>query len=530
MTPKQSAFCAEYLIDLNATGAARRAGYSVRSSAFIGWDNLRKPAIAARIAELQRERAARVEITADQVLDEYAKVAFSDIREVLAVREGGCVEIFESGQWTDAQAAAVSEVRSKPDGTLSLKLHSKLEALAKLAQHLGLLVERIETGQPGAFDAMSDEELDKRAGSWPRGWASRGVTATSVRLELLQALDEIQVRRARHSLLAYVGATYPAYQAAHFHVSIATALERVTRGECPRLMIITPPRHGKSLLASRRFPAWYLGRHPDREVIHAGYGGELVNGFGRSVRNVVQDPWHRRVFPDSAMSADSGARDMWHTESGGVYRAAGVGGAITGFGAHLLLIDDPVKGREEADSERMQELTWDWYTNDAYTRLMKGASIVLIQTRWHELDLAGRLLEAQKHGGDQWEVIHFPAINAQGDALWPEMFPVPTLEQIRRVVMERVWNSLYQGDPTPESGTYFKREWLRYAPRPPMERMRIYAASDYATRHDAGDWTVHVVVGITPSDDIHILQIWRERTTSDVWVEALLALVHGTPL
>ena len=286
------------------------------------------------------------------------------------------------------------------------------------------------------------------------------------------------------------------------------------------------PTHN-SELASRRFPLWWLGCNPGREVVAASYGSRLVKSFGRTMRNLASSAAHRRIFPGTTLSVDSQAQDLWRTADGGSYQAVGVGSGITGFGADLIVIDDPVQGREQADSEVMQEKVWDWYLNDMYTRRQPGCSVVVIGTRWHEADLIGKLLEAQEAGGDQWEILHHPAINDDGEALWPESFPIEELLRTRAQMDmsdPRIFRSLYQGDPLPDEGVYFRREWLRYSDPPPRERMRIYAASDYATKHAEGDWTVHVIVGVDPQDDIHILDLWRARTDSDVWVEQTINL------
>ena len=211
--------------------------------------------------------------------------------------------------------------------------------------------------------------------------------------KLRSLLEERRTRKARSSLLEYVRLTFPQYDAGRHLHEMAAQLEAVERGDSDRTLIIEPPRHGKSLLVSQRFPAWYLGRNPTDEVIHASYGGELAQSFGRRLRNLMMDPKHARIFPGSTLSGDSKAVNLWHTSQDGVYVAAGVGGPITGRGAHLLLIDDPVKNREEAESEIMRNRAWDWYQNDAYRRLMPGGRVIVVSTRWHDDDLVGRLLK-----------------------------------------------------------------------------------------------------------------------------------------
>lgn len=210
-----------------------------------------------------------------------------------------------------------------------------------------------------------------------------------------QAADELLRREdAARSMIAFTCYTNPLYEPAPHHHLIAEALEAVERGEIDRLMIFMPPRHGKSELASRRFPAWALGRNPMRHIIAASYNSELAGDFGREVRNIIASQEFANVFPGITLAADSQAANRWHTNKGGAYAAAGVGTAMTGRGANILLIDDPVKDREEADSPTVQQRNWAWYTSTAYTRLEKGGAIIIIQTRWNVDDLAGMVLKA----------------------------------------------------------------------------------------------------------------------------------------
>ena len=194
-------------------------------------------------------------------------------------------------------------------------------------------------------------------------------------------------------------------------------LHGVERGEVDRLAIFCPPRHSKSELASRRFPAWYLGRHPDHQIICCSYGDELAMDFGRNVRDIVEGSEYRHLFPGTSIRRDSRSAERWQTAQGGVYVSAGVGSGITGRGAHIALIDDPIKNREEADSETHRRRVWDWFTNVLYTRLMPGGAVILIMTRWHEDDLGGRLLEAEEAGGDKWDIVNLPALARADDPL-----------------------------------------------------------------------------------------------------------------
>ena len=342
----------------------------------------------------------------------------------------------------------------------------------------------------------------------------------------------LERRQAREQLLPFVTLTKPDFEIGRHHEMISQCLERVESGEIVRQMIFTPPRHTKSELATRRFPAWYLGRRPDAQVISASYNSELASDFGREVRNLINTPVYAQIFPGVGLSEDSQAANRWHLKSGGQYIAAGVGTAITGRGAHLIIVDDPIKDRQEADSETVRQRIWDWYRSVLYTRLMPDAAVVLIATRWHDDDLAGRLLAEAGEGGDQWEVVELPALardndplgRMKGEALWPEWYPEDRLIQIKSVIGSRDWSALYQQEPQAEEGGFFLADWFKTVSEPP-EGLRIYGASDYATKDGEGDWTVHGICGVDEQDNMYMLDMWRGQTSSDVWVESFLDLV-----
>lgn len=332
-------------------------------------------------------------------------------------------------------------------------------------------------------------------------------------------------RKARQSLLSFTEYTNPLYVPANHHRLICEKLEAVEAGQCDRLMIFMPPRHGKSELASKRFPAWCLGRKPQRQLIAASYNSDLANDFGRNVRNIVAEAEFTEVFPGVALAPDSHSAARMNTNKGGAYVAAGVGTAVTGRGADIALIDDPFKDREEADSERRRDIVWDWYRSTLFTRLMPGGSIVLIQTRWHEDDLAGRLLEAQgRHDeGGEWDVLELAAVNAQGAALWPQWYPADVLARIRDTIGPREWSALYQQRPQPDEGTFFQRGWFKeWEARPALH---YYGTSDYAVTDGGGDYTVHRVWGIDAAGAIYRVDGWRGQATSDVWIEEKLNLI-----
>lgn len=276
------------------------------------------------------------------------------------------------------------------------------------------------------------------------------------------ARKELDARkRARSSLIEFTRFTNPSYSAAACHYKFAKALEAVERGEISRLMVMAPPRHGKSELVSRRFPAWYLGRHPDRDFISASYNQELANDFGRDVRNIIGAAEYQRLF-STRLAQDSQAKNRFHVaNSRGGYVAAGVGTATTGRGAHIFNIDDPHKDRLSAESEPEREAVWNWYRSVAYTRLAPGGAIILTLTRWHEEDLAGKLLAAEESGdGDKWVKVILPAIDEHGRALWEERYPKAVLEQIRNVVGPYDWASLYEQRPRPREGRFFEESCL----------------------------------------------------------------------
>lgn len=339
------------------------------------------------------------------------------------------------------------------------------------------------------------------------------------------ATELLARRRARESLIDFTCYTKPDFLVGSHHHQIAQALESVERGECDRLMIFAPPRHTKSELASRRFPAWYLGRHPANQLICATYSGDFALDFGREVRGIVQSEEYGNLFPHVSLADDSRAANRWHTNQGGVSVYVGVGGPITGRGAHIALIDDPFKNREEADSEVRRETVWRWYTSTLRTRLMPGGAIVLILTRWHDDDLAGRLLEQQR---DQWKVVELQAVANEGkpneSALWPEWYGLDDLKRIKNDIGPRDWSALYQQRPQPETGTYFQREWFHWYDEKP-KHLHIYICSDYAVTDSGGDYTEHGVFGIDPDGNIYLLDWWSGQTSSDVWIESLLDLV-----
>lgn len=327
--------------------------------------------------------------------------------------------------------------------------------------------------------------------------------------------------RGRTRLIDFTQFTFPKFQPGLHHKIIADALDDVAEGRCDRLMIQAPPRHTKSELGSRRFPAYYMGRFPDKQIITSTYSGDFALDFGRDVRQIVQSEEYKALFPEVTLAADSTAKGHWRTSSNGIYVAVGVGGPITGRGADLALIDDPFKNRQDAESQVMRDNVWHWYTSTLRTRLQPNGAIVLICTRWHEDDLAGRLLERMEHGGEQWKIVTLPAISEAGEALWPEWYPLTELARLKASIGPRDWLSLYQQTPTAETGTFFQREWFkRYTDAP--EKMNYYVTADFAVSADEGDYTEIGVWGVDTLDNIYAVDWWYGRKTADVWIERLL--------
>jgi len=306
------------------------------------------------------------------------------------------------------------------------------------------------------------------------------------------------------------------------------ALEAVEAGDITKLAVFMPPGSAKSTYASILFPPWLMQRQPKANLLAASHTTELAEKWGRRVRNLVNE--HSAELGITPAS-DSQAAGRWATTAGAEYYAAGVGTGIAGFRAKFGIIDDPIRSRQDADSELIRDRIWDWYINDFRTRLVPGAAEILIQTRWHEDDLAGRALNHAK-----WHVISLPAIaeaedplnRRLGEPLWDdgEYGYGSQLLELQRSTPARTWSALYQQRPAPEDGDYFKKEWLRpYDKAPARATLRVYGGSDYAVTADGGDWTCHAVVGLDPEGRMYLLDLWRGQTSSDEWVESLCDLV-----
>ncbi|OUJ11832.1 phage terminase large subunit [Acetobacter sp. DsW_059] len=348
--------------------------------------------------------------------------------------------------------------------------------------------------------------------------------------------DELTSRaEARAGLEAFTRRTMAGYRCGAHHRLLCARLDAVARGEITRLMVFMPPRHGKSELISRRFPAWYLGQYPDRQVICAAYSATLAQDFGRTVRNLVASPGFTALFPAVSLAADSAARDTWHTAAGGSYTATGTGGGLTGRGAHLALIDDPVKDRQEAESPLRRQAVWEWYRSVLRTRLMPGGAIVLAMTRWSPDDLAGRLLADMKNGtGEAWEVLSLPAMAEEqetpdalgrlpGAVLWPEAFAPQALHDLRLAVGEREWSALYQQRPVPAEGHLFSTALMTVHDALPAQGQSVRRWDLAATTRNRSDWTAGVKMTRLPDGRYAVADVVRLRGDPAQVEAALLA-------
>lgn len=365
---------------------------------------------------------------------------------------------------------------------------------------------------------------------------------------------------ARNSLDAFAKRMLRVDPARH-HSLINFELERVERKEIDRLMLFLPPGSAKSTYASWNFPAWYLGRNPTKNIIGTSHTAEFSEHWSRKVRDLFLQPeW---PFDGVTLSQESKSVSAWGTNKGGEYFAVGVGGAVTGRRADGAMIDDPIKGRIDADSETVRSRLWEWYLADLHTRLKPGGFIVLIQTRWHEDDLAGRILgpNYRNQSGDwtavdgrKWRVVCLPQEAEEGDilgrqpgeVLWPEWYRPDHIAAEKLTLGERNFSALHQQRPSPETGTLFKREHIRFyqqvdsfANRRPddlivvgqredgsyirLDSLRIYGASDYAMTSGSGDFTVHGIGGVDANDDLYLLDWFRKQVNTlngvEVWAD-----------
>lgn len=362
---------------------------------------------------------------------------------------------------------------------------------------------------------------------------------------------------ARRRLLPFIKRFRPKYDAGWVHQDICRRLEKfvadVEAGKEPRLLLMMPVRHGKSEIASRHFAPWVLGKHPDWEIIAASGAQSLAMSFSRYIRDLVRDPAYQSVFEHMRLDPSSQSVENWNTTYGGGYLAAGIGTMITGRGAHILVIDDPVKDAEAADSQVIRDAVWEWYMSTALTRLAPGGGVLGIMTWWNEDDWAGRIQQVMATGdGDKFEIVKYPAINDQGNeyilpddtiAQIPLGAPVPegatltrsfmsalhparyTLEMLKKRManyfalgQQRWWAALYQQNPTPEDGMFFTKDmFIEYVHAPQRHGRIVYQAWDFAiTEKQKSDFTVAITVLVDEYDNMYVLDVWRFKTDDGI--------------
>ena len=448
-----------------------------------------------------------------------------------------------------------------------------------IAQQLALRKAEREFQRLNKIAVDNEKKIKTRINPKKKRKPSQIKTKSDIDRELLERA------LAKKSLIEFIKRFNPNYKAGWVHEDICRRLAKfmkaIEAGLSPRLMLFMPPRHGKSMIASHHFPAWMLGYNPDMEIIAASYGSSLPMSFSRKVRGLLRENRYKVLFPETILDRMNENVEGWKTTRGGGYIPAGVGGGITGKGAHCFIVDDPVKDAEEADSETIRQSTWDWWGSTAYTRLDPAGGILVIQTRWHDDDLSGRMIMQMKEELkeaeelkqmwfdndvpaneidqrytqalkeiDHWEIINYPAtalsdeyLNLDGtvteapktekskflrlknEALHTERFDYTRLMKIKRVLQPRHWSALYQQNPIPEEGMYFTKGMFRFMQTPTFATMPIVITWDLAIGlKQQNDYTVGIVGALDQYDQIHVLEMVRGKWDTHGIAENILSL------
>lgn len=356
-------------------------------------------------------------------------------------------------------------------------------------------------------------------------------------------MELLKRRGARKNLISFCQYTFPEYQDPPHIIALAEKLEAIERGELKRLIVLMPPRHGKSELISLRFPCWYMAKHPKNSIVQAGYAESIALTHSRQARDIFISPEMTRLFPDIRYRPERAGQETiiperqaaheWGTKQGGSYYAVGIGGGLTGRGYNVGIIDDPVKDAEEAESSTYRDKVWNWYTTVFYTRQEPDAAIIIVMTRWHQDDLVGRLLKQSRKNplADQWTVLHFPAIK-ENKALWPERYSLKSLLQIRAGQTDnpdepgqgsRAFESLYQGNPTIAEGQIIKREWWRYYRETPKCERIIHSWDTAFKDKTQNDYSVCTIWG-EASNGYYLLDVWRGKVEFPELERAVISL------
>jgi len=355
----------------------------------------------------------------------------------------------------------------------------------------------------------------------------------------------------------FISQTMPNYEFNWHHELLIELLQSLTHTQNRRIMVFMPPRFGKSELVSRRFPAWLLGRKPDTRIMGCSYSAGLATMFSRDVQRIMESKEYYSIFPDSLIPNSDKAKE--HPDNNkykrtnsffeiidhsGYLLSVGVGGSITGLGADNLIIDDPVKNEEEALSETYQEKLFGWYNSTAYTRLEKGANVIICQTRWHKQDLSGKLIEEMEYGGDKWEIINLPAIATEnksdndprktGEPLWPNKFDLDRMDKIKKQVGSRVWSALYQGNPVIEGGNIIKEGWFQYYNTLPFDvnnwrECYLVQSWDLTFKDTGRSWVVGVTIA-KKNADFYLLDMYRRKSDFNKTGKAIQSMAEKYPM
>lgn len=343
--------------------------------------------------------------------------------------------------------------------------------------------------------------------------------------EILEIAEVLAERKrseaARNDLIEFCKAMQPDYKVGKHHRILANLLMDIADGKKDRICVNMPPRHGKSQLVSIYFPAWFIGRHPNKKVLMVSHTTDLAVDFGRKVRNLIDSDSYRKIFPTVGLASDSKSAGRWNTNVGGEYFACGVGSALAGRGADLLLVDDPHNEQDIINGNfDVFDKAYEWFTYGARTRLMPGGRVAIIQTRWHLDDLTGRVLkDMSNENADQYNVVEFPAILEVKDketgvfsekALWPEFFDIPALLRTKASMPVFQWNAQFQQNPTAEEAALVKREWWQIWEKdtPPSCEYIIMSLDAAAESHNRADFTAITTWGVflnEESDAYHII-------------------------
>jgi predicted phage terminase large subunit-like protein len=363
---------------------------------------------------------------------------------------------------------------------------------------------------PSVLDKLSESDL-------------RVLEAQLVKLEKLK-----QRELSQEKFLKFVERVWPVFIGGRHHKRMAEAFERVANGTCKRLIINMPPRHTKSEFASYLLPAWFLGKFPHKKVIQTSHTAELAVGFGRKVRNLVDSDIYNEIFPGLSLQSDSKAAGRWNTSKGGDYFAIGVGGAVTGKGADILIIDDPHSEQEAAmaaSNPDIYDKVYEWYTSGPRQRLQPGGAIVIVMTRWSQRDLTGQVLKAAAaRGGEEWEVIEFPAILPSGNPLWPEFWSKDELEALHEELPNSKWQAQYQQNPVGNESAIVKRDWWKWwtQDRPPVCDYILQTWDTAFEKNNRADYSAGTTWGIWNNDEdngtpnIILLDTYKKRVE---WVD-----------